>query len=233
MEYLEIKSWITGKVIYSGEANSLKELIEKAVKEGADLRGADLDSANLRGAYLQGADLEGADLEEANLEGANLDSANLRGAYLRGANLEGANLRKVNLEGANLRGVNLRGAYLEGANLKGAKGLSLLACPETGEFIAWKKCANNTSVKLLIPAEAKRSSAITKKCRASKVKVLEILDKGGQLINETENNGYGGASIITYRVGEVIEIKDFDENRWNECSTGIHFFMEKQDAIDW
>lgn len=35
-----------------------------------------------------------------------------------------------------------------------------------------------------------------------------------------------------------IEIKSyltdsFDEDRWNECSHGIHFFINKQEAIDY
>ena len=34
-----------------------------------------------------------------------------------------------------------------------------------------------------------------------------------------------------YKVGEVVEVKDFDENRWEECSTGIHFFMTRDEAV--
>jgi len=95
----EIKNRWTGSVLfeYEKEDNTLKETVEKAIKEGAYLEGANLEGANLEGAYLEGA----------NLEGANLEGANLRGAYLEGANLEGANLRGANLEGANLRGANI------------------------------------------------------------------------------------------------------------------------------
>ena len=129
--HIELKRW-NGDVIFSGEAESLREVVKKnrANLEGANLRGAYLEGANLRGAYLRGAYLEGANLEGANLrganlrgaylEGANLGGANLRGANLRGAYLRGAYLEGANLEGANLEGANLRGAYLEGANLRGA-----------------------------------------------------------------------------------------------------------------
>ena len=100
----EIKNRWTGSVLfeYEKENNTMKETLEKAVKDGANLYGANLYGANLKG---------------ANLEGANLEGANLYGAYLEGANLDGANLDGAYLEGANLKGANLYGAYLEGAYL--------------------------------------------------------------------------------------------------------------------
>ena len=90
----EIKNRWTGSVLfeYEKENNTLKDTVEKAIEEGANLEGADLRGANLEGAYLRGANLEGAYLRGANLEGANLEGANLEGAYLEGANLEGAYL---------------------------------------------------------------------------------------------------------------------------------------------
>ena len=27
-----------------------------------------------------------------------------------------------------------------------------------------------------------------------------------------------------YKVGEIVEVKDFCEDRWKECSQGIHFY---------
>ena len=98
----EIKNRWTGSVLfeYEKENNTLKDTVEEAVKEGADLEGAYLEGANLRGAYLRGAYLGGADLEGADLGGADLEGANLRGAYLRGAYLVGADLEGADLEGA-------------------------------------------------------------------------------------------------------------------------------------
>ena len=87
--------------LFESEKKTLKEVVEEAIKQDADLEGADLRGANLEGAYLRGADLEGA-----NLEGAYLRGADLRGAYLRGADLEGANLEGADLYGADLRGAN-------------------------------------------------------------------------------------------------------------------------------
>jgi hypothetical protein len=122
----EIKSWITGYVLFSIETETWKLALEAAVKSGANLEGANLRGANLRGANLRGA----------NLEGANLRGANLRDANLEGANLEGANLEGANLLGVNLRGANLRGANLEGVNLEGAKDLRLPTGELLSEYIA-------------------------------------------------------------------------------------------------
>jgi len=118
----EIKNRWTGSVLfeYEKENNTIKETVEKAVEEGANLGGADLEGANLGGAYLEGANLEGAYLEGAYLGGADLRGANLAGAYLEGADLEGAYLEGADLEGAYLEGADLEGANLRGANLAGA-----------------------------------------------------------------------------------------------------------------
>jgi hypothetical protein len=107
----EIKSRWSDRIVASGEAESLRDLVIKKVAERAVLSGADL-----RGAVLSGADLRGADLRDADLRGADLRDAVLRGAVLRGADLRGAVLR-----GADLRGADLRDAVLSGADLSGAQ----------------------------------------------------------------------------------------------------------------
>ena len=81
---IEIKNRWTGSVLfeYEKENNTIKDTIEKAVKEATCLEGACLKGADLGGAYLGGANLEGANLEGADLEGACLEGTNLEGAYL-------------------------------------------------------------------------------------------------------------------------------------------------------
>ena len=179
------------------------------------------------------ANLNGANLYGANLYGANLYGADLNGADLNGASLYGANLIRADLNGANLRGANLRGANLRGANLRGAKNLNFpIACPEKGSFIGFKKCQNNMIVKLEITEDALRCSATGRKCRCSKAKVLSITNLDG-----TESNIEFVSSkrdpYFIYKVGKIVEVKDFDTNRWNECSTGIHFFITRQEAVDY
>ena len=163
-------------------------------------------------------------LRRADLSGADLSGADLSGAYLRGADLSGAYL-----SGADLRGADLSGAYLRGAYLRDAKDMYLpIACPEVGEFIGFKK-ARGYIVKLKITEDAKRCSATGRKCRCSKAVVLSITNKDGSDSGKTEiASGYDSKFI--YRVGETIEEPNFCEDRWNECSPGIHFFITRKEA---
>ena len=67
-----IKHRNTGAVLYTGDGESLRDVVEAAVSDGAYLGGADLANANLAGAYLARANLAGANLANANLAGAKL-----------------------------------------------------------------------------------------------------------------------------------------------------------------
>lgn len=87
-------------------------------------------------------------------------------------------------------------------------------------------------MKLEIPASAKRSSATSRKCRCDKAKVLEIYNFDGTVAKERECYTHYDNSFI-YEVGKTVKVDDFDEDRWNECSRGIHFFMNRQEAIDY
>ena len=88
---IEIKS-IVGSTLYTTEAESIKEAVEKAVKEKVSLDWASLDGASLDGASLDGASLDGASLNRASLNNASLDGASLDGASLNNASLDGASL---------------------------------------------------------------------------------------------------------------------------------------------
>ena len=58
---IEIKHRWTGAVLWSGEAESVRDAVARAVSARADLAGADLAGADLAGADLAGAYLAGAD----------------------------------------------------------------------------------------------------------------------------------------------------------------------------
>jgi hypothetical protein len=236
-------------------AEKLKEILElhkkwtrheeggkRARLRGAYLRGADLRGADLSGAYLRGADLSGANLRGADLNGAYLRGADLNGAYLRGADLRGADLRGADLNGAYLRGADLRGADLRGADLRGAalSGAALtgveanyattgyfLSCPGTGAFDAWKRLRDGKIAHLRIPADAKRSSSTRRKCRAERAEVVSIYNVDGTPADEGRSE-YDKDFI--YLVGETVQCHEWDDNRWNECTGGIHFFITRAEA---
>ena len=149
-------------------------------------------------------------------------------ADLRRADLRGADLRRADLCEADLREADLRGA-----DLCGAKNVNCpLTCPEKGSFIGFKKVRGNYIVELEILADAMRSSATGRKCRCSKAKVVSITNPDGSNAEMTSARSGWDYNFI-YSVGEVVEVKDFDMNRWNECAPGIHFFITRQEAIDY
>ncbi len=179
-------------------------------------------------ADLSGADLSGADLSRANLSGANLYGADLSGANLSGANLYGANLSRADLYGADLSGANL-----SRANLYGAKNVPFIpmACPDTGSFIGFKKASDHIVV-LEIPSDARRLSATGRKCRCDKANVLRIEDMDGTASNLIEVTSDRDSSFV-YKVGKMVSVPDFCEDRWQECSAGIHFFINRQEAVNY
>ena len=196
---------------------------EKWLDDEVDGKRADLCYADLRNVDLRGVDLFCADLRRADLCRADLSKANLLCADLRGANLQYANLRSVNLRDADLRD----------ANLYGAKNVPFIpmTCPDNGSFTAWKR-ANKYIVKLLIPEDARRSSATGRKCRCDKAIVLAIETVDGEPAGISEIGSNYNQNFV-YRVGETVVEPNFCEDRFLECATGIHFFINRQEAVDY
>ena len=199
----------------------------------ANLRCADPRCANLSYANLSFADLSYTNLRCADLSSADLSSADLRCANLSSANLSSANLRSANLSSADLRSANLSSADLSSADyLDKAKNLIFpIACPEKGAFTAFKACRAGLIVELLIPADAKRSSATGRKCRCDKAVVIDITNQQGTPADTDAVSRYN--SDFIYRKGDTISVENFDDNRWNECAPGIHFFITRQEAVDY
>ena len=232
-------SWAKLKVASKADLRGTN--LKYAKLRGADLSGAKLSDANLKGANLEGADLRDVDLRDAILVGASLKNANLKGADLSGADLRDADLssadlsgaklnvvrlRCTNLRNANLSEANLDGADLNDADLSGAKNVPYIpmTCPDTGAFVGWKVCVDRIIVKLLIPEDAKRSSATGRKCRCDKAIVLDI--EGADKAYSIFYNKF------VYRKGETVTVSNFNDDRFVECGAGIHFFINKEEAIN-
>ena len=170
----------------------------------------------------------GVDLSHANLSHANLIDANLSEADLSYACLRGADLSYANLNYACLRGADLNYANLSEVKYNHLTAFFALQCPEKGSFIGYKKSGDKI-VELRIEEDSKRSSATSRKCRASKVTVLSITSiDGTEEFQKAQNTG---VYSFTYEVGKTYEIDNFDDDRWNECSTGIHFFITRDEAV--
>ena len=203
--------------------DELEKILDKHVKWLSGMYGgerANLSRANLSEAYLSGANLSGADLIGADLIGADLSGANLIGADLSEANLSRANLSEANLIGANLS----RAICID-------KALNLfypICCPEKGAYTAFKKACDMV-VELEITSDAMRSSAASRKCRASKAKVISITNLDGTDAVNTVRSDYD--KNFVYTVGEIVEVQNFDMNRWNECAPGIHHYITREEAV--
>ena len=169
----------------------------------------------------------------------------LHGAYLRCANLHGADLGYADLRGADLSDADLRYADLSHADLSDANRVKLSLAkisilPDEGDIIGWKKAYVDGTmlpkpviVKLLIPADAQRSNATGRKCRASTARVLDLQDKQGNSLppDTTAYSSYD--ADFTYKKGETVHVENFDTNRWNECAPGIHFFITRIEAAEY
>ena len=122
-------------------------------------------------------------------------------------------------------------ADLSYADLRYAKNnewaAALVTIVPEGDIVGWKKLKDGLIAKLLIPAKAKRSNATGRKCRAEYAKVLEIRNKKKSV--KRGESGYEDG--FAYIVGKTVKpTEPFDDNRWEECSTGIHFFITRIEA---
>lgn len=220
-----------------------------------NFKGMDLSGVNMRLAILNGANFKGASLIKACFARADLTLANFTGALLHKADFSFANLIDTNFTGAILINANLSFAILYDTKLKDAdlsyacfdgaivKNISSeskntinyffpIACPSVGSFIGWKQAAHNTIVKLCIPEDAKRSSAFGRKCRCNKAICLAIENLDGSPTLTTSVASEWDKEFI-YEVGKEVRVDDFDENRFNECAPGIHFFITRDEAVNY
>ena len=95
-------------------------------------------------------------------------------------------------------------------------------------------------VTLKIPEDARRSSADSNKCRCDKayVEKIEYLIENFttnqiSVLGDIEKACSKHDPDFIYSVGEMVKVDNFDTNRWHECAPGIHFFMTKEEAIEY
>ena len=198
-----------------------------------DLSGYDLSGIDFTLSSFRNVCLEGVNFAKAVIENVLLDGCSMKGADFRNAQMKTASMRYCDMRGCDIRGADLFGAVLEHARLEGivsdeSTRWFRMHCPEKGAILGYKKCVNDRLVQLLIPADARRTSATLPSCRCSKAKVLTIksfdstveFEEAWSLVDEN----------FVYRKGEWVEVKDFNEDRWMDSTTGIHFWMSREEA---
>lgn len=128
---------------------------------------------------------------------------------------------------------NTFNAHVVDCDFLGSQPYIPYVCPVEGAFIGWKVDCNGRLIKLLIPADARRVSPYgERKCRCDKAFVLEI-----QNVDGTPAEGEAACSRWSpdfyYKVNEWVYPDQFDDDRNYACSHGIHFFMERQEAVNY
>jgi hypothetical protein len=193
-----------------------------------DVSGLDLSEADLSYAMLIRAKLIGTKLCGANLTGAVFFRAECRGADFSNAELGGACFYRADLTQANFANVYLAHTDFTEADLFEAHNIDQIRATTTilpeGDLIGWKKALDPDGepclVKLLIPEGVPRSNATGRKCRAARVKVLEVIGAP-----------YGiGSRDTIYIPGNIVEADKFNPNNFVECTNGIHFFITQAEA---
>ena len=200
-------------------ANLSSADLSKADLNGTNLRGVDLSEAYLYGANLSWANLSEADLRKAGLIGANLSSADLSEADLIGANLSSADLSDANLSRANLNGVDLNGA-----NLSEAERFRLGMVVDE-PLMGYKKTDEGVVITAEIPAGAIVFCINGSKCRTNRAKITDIG------VHEVLHSQYD--NTFEYRLGQEINIKDFNLMYNVECASGFHFFRTRKEAEEY
>lgn len=117
-------------------------------------------------------------------------------------------------------------ADLVDANLAGAKRTELAIARTRilaeGAIVGWKKCQNDVIVKLTVPAEAKRSHAFGRKCRAEYADVIEVIGA------KTGTSLYDGKT--KYTPGSRVTCDTWCDDWRIECGGGIHFYITREEA---
>lgn len=118
-----------------------------------------------------------------------------------------------------------------------------MVCPDDGEFIGYKKAWSIDNgmkycvlITLRIPADARRSSGFGRKCRCDKATVVKmewISPKVHSNPSVPMARSIFDEHFIYTEGKEVTPRNGFCEDRWDVCSGGIHFFMNKQEAIEY
>lgn len=211
------------------EQNRTKTVWKEMQMEGADLSGRMLEWGEFTSVSFRNADFTGCRLSNSRFRDCDLEGARFCGADLRGADLRGCSLRNTDFRGADIRLATLENADLTGARMDETTLGYPMRCPEQGAFVAYKKCVYDRIVQLLVPADAKRSSATGPTCRCDKAKVLTIrsfdgtkeFDEAWSLVDEN----------FVYRKGEWVYADSFTEDRWKDSTHGIHFWMTREEAM--
>lgn len=203
----------------------------------ANCRYCNFSYSNLSYGYFHGTDffrsnLSNTILSKSDLTACIFHSANLSKADVFWSNLRYANLTDANLKNANLKYSIILDTILEDADLTDATMPFIpFVCPQKGSFLGYK-VAGDKIVVLEIPDDAKRLSGTDRQCRTNKAYVKALLNLDETPSDSTQIGSNYDTSFV-YKVGTMVEVKDFDDDRFHSCTTGIHFFINIDEVLEY
>ncbi|MBO7513772.1 MAG: hypothetical protein J6T54_12555, partial [Fibrobacter sp.] len=95
----------------------------------------------------------------------------------------------------------------------------------TEPLTGYKKTKEGVVITAEIPAGAIVFCINGRKCRTNKAKITDM--DGREVLHSKYDNSF------EYRLGQEIEIKDFNLMYNIECANGFHFFMTKKEAEEY
>lgn len=171
------------------------------------------------------------------LYGAEFDGCTIYSTFFLCSNLQGALFKNTNGDKVAFQSCEMDNCRSFNSNLVFPQHV-----PSEGSFIAWKKarickCAENdyedtdVIVKLRVVEDADRCSA-NHKCRASKVEVLQFETLDGKKLPDDTDVSSVFNHTFKYHIG-IVESRAYNTNPQDECSNGIHFFLNRDDAVNY
>lgn len=219
-------SWFDGADL--GLASFDGAVISYTHMEGVRMVRATITDASLYVVMMSGADLDGVSFEGSKLGHvrmamANLQTANFTSAHIEECFFEHANLCNARFTSAHIsKGTSFDSANLHGCEFDGEEKNRLgriLDRPITG----YKKSGEGDIVTLEIPAGAIVFSINNRKCRTNRAKVIDT--EGKPELSSIFDKRF------KYHVGdEIVPMGEFDLMYNIECTSGIHFFLTREEA---
>ncbi len=222
-----------------------KKLTHKIHDNGLHLSNYNLSNIKIKNKALQYISIFSCLLNNVVFENCDLKSADIRYSKIINTSFTNCNLLEGNfdcnfintdLSTCDIKKCNFNDSSLDNTTMPDYP----MACPEKGSFIGYKKVYNIINdryqwfiLKLEIPEDARRNAATNNKCRCDKAKVLKIQNLDGSIAKgitkarSIYNNGF------IYELGKIVEEPKFDECRWYEYTSGIHFFMNREEAVNY
>lgn len=186
---------------------------------GAKFMNCIFDSCDFNASIFQYAIFDNCGIKDCRFNLCDLQFSEFTNSEWVNIDISGANLYKTNLNSCKQTGIK--------SNINTLYYLSI--CPN-GEYIGYIPAITDNRVRCIVEIKVTdnslRSSATSKLCRASRIKVLEIATKDYIKSFTSARDIFGN----TYVLGKFVN-KDFDKNRWNETGDGILHYLNRQDAI--